>query len=137
MKRILSKLRGERSTAIPLIMWKDFHWGSFLVGLVISLILFIGGYYALAHRYKIITTSVATTRHTSFTGFTGFRPIQPPRPPQPPKPPQAPHFRTFGQMPTPATSQTIRIDTWTGRAWIYNNSSGTWQVLTNGLKNGD
>jgi|SRR5665213_2787277 len=112
----------------------EFRWRPFAVGFFISLLVFMGVHYALEHRYKIITTSVATIQHT---GFTGFRPFQPFKPLQAPKPPRLPHIRSFGQTPAPATSQTIRIDTWTGRAWIYNNSLGTWQVLTNGLKNGD
>lgn len=134
MKKTLSRLRGERSTAFPLII-REFHWTSFLGGFVISVLLFMGVFYALEHRYKIITTPVVTIQNAGFTGFRPFQPfkgLQAPKPPHLPQLPRLSHIRTFGQMPDPATSQTIRIDTWTGRAWIYNNSSGTWQVFTNG-----
>jgi hypothetical protein len=133
VKKTISKLRGEQSTTIPLTT-REFHWTSFLGGFVICVFLFVGVFYALEHRYKIITTPVVAIQNAGFTGFRPFQPFktfQAPKPPHLPQLPRLPQIRTFGQMPAPATSQTIRIDTWTGKAWIYDNSSGTWQVFTN------
>lgn len=88
----------------------EFHWTSFVGGFVICLFLCAGFFYAVGQRYKIVSTPVAAIRSSGFTGFQGFR--------------------GFGQTSAPAHPQTMRIDTWTGRAWIYNDSNCTWQPIT-------
>jgi hypothetical protein len=106
---VIKKPTGMRSASLGKFLTR-FDWRSFVGGFVICLFLCLGFFYALGQRYKVMSTPVAATRNSGFAGFQGFR--------------------GFGQTSAPVHSQTMRIDTWTGRAWIYNDSTCTWQPIT-------